>query len=60
MLTCWDSGEQLLPSQTLIWFYLIVLNKRWHTHILSRHFNLFFCHLHEQAYIIDGINWNNE
>ena len=37
MLTCWDGGGRLLRSQTPIWFYLIVLNKMWHTHISSCH-----------------------
>ena len=36
MLTCWDGEGRLLPSQTPIWFYLIVLNKRWqNTHFFA-------------------------
>ena len=30
-------GEDCFPHKTPIWFWLIVLNKRWHTHISSRH-----------------------
>jgi len=37
MLTCWDGEGRLLSSQTPIWFDLIVLNKRWQTHISLRH-----------------------
>ena len=37
MLTCWDGEGRLLSSQNTIWFCLIVLNERWHTHISSCH-----------------------